>query len=802
MFGLEQVSSHAFDSLVFAEKQKGRWLAGSNNFRRTEQTDGPEEDARPEQVVHVAVSYAKDGKIALYRNGKPYGTPYRKDALHTFPAWDTRVLVGLRHSGAGRGFFAGTLREVRLYERALEPEEIAASHASGPFLPNIASPASPQAKAPAAASDGAPEALHTLNALKAKISHLRASLVKLAPAPEAEKASFPADAPENPLHLVFKAAGLSAPEFARYAHNYRTQMLAKIGEAKSFNSGRFRPAWELGGPGAADWFLNGPGVHRGTCGDFQVPPEGERALERLLPAGIGGSVLSEKLGGSATSPDFPVTAPNVSIRIGAVGGAMVQMVVDNYPLGFNGTFPKAVPNKPDPGWIRLDTNYRLGANGYLEVTTPDFQTRRAATPKSASAGAPPPPSFLVEKVVFHDGPEPPREEFPGLECLLGTCTASAPDAFLEQAGTLLGQAVEAWRQGTLGEAARALLDAAIQSRLLGTDGKEVPEITPLLGAYRQLEKNLPRPRMLPAVAEHTGRDAPFLARGDHKKPGSPVARRYLEVIDATPVPGPGSGREALAERLLSASNPLTPRVMANRIWHWTFGAGLVETVDNFGRMGEKPSHPELLDHLARRLRDEGWSLKKTLELLVTSEAFGRSSTPSEAARKTDPNNRLLSHARLRRLDAEQIRDAILYVSESLDPLLYGPSVAHSAPRRSIYLQQRRNSLPPFLAVFDAPKPFTTVGRRDSTNVPAQSLTLLNDPALHQTSEKWAQAAARTPAASVEERLNGMFLAALSRPASETELRLCKEMLEASGSASSLASVAHAIFNLKEFLYLR
>jgi hypothetical protein len=253
--------------------------------------------------------------------------------------------------------------------------------------------------------------------------------------------------------------------------------------------------------------------------------------------------------------------------------------------------------------------------------------------------------------------------------------------------------------------------------------------------------------------------------------------------------------------MLSDSNPLTARVMANRIWLWTFGAGIVATPDNFGRMGEKPTHPELLDFLASKLKTDGWSLKTSLLQLVDSDAFQRSSAVSEMAAKVDPLNTLLSHAHVRRLEAESIRDALLSVSGRLDTSLHGPSVAATAPRRSVYLQMRRNSLPALLTTFDAPKPFTTLGRRDSTTVPAQSLTLMNDPAILQLARFWGESLKATDADRTG-RIRSMFEKALGRPPSPEESDKAQALLASLGAAEDLTPLAHALFNLKEFIYLR
>src|SRR5205814_3732701 len=165
-------------------------------------------------------------------------------------------------------------------------------------------------------------------------------------------------------------------------------------------------------------------------------------------------------------------------------------------------------------------------------------------------------------------------------------------------------------------------------------------------------------------------DAPLLERGEVGRPGKPVPRgfpRVVEIAGAGPVPPDHSGRLELAHWLTSPDHPLTARVMVNRVWRHLFGAGIVRTVDNFGTTGERPSHPELLDHLAVRFVADGWSVKKLVREIVLSRTYCQASTYNERAFRADPENRLLWRVEKRRLDAEAIRHAMLAVSGELDP---------------------------------------------------------------------------------------------------------------------------------------
>jgi hypothetical protein len=276
-----------------------------------------------------------------------------------------------------------------------------------------------------------------------------------------------------------------------------------------------------------------------------------------------------------------------------------------------------------------------------------------------------------------------------------------------------------------------------------------------------------------------------------------VPRGYIAAVARRlEVQGNASGRLEVASAITAPENPLTARVMVNRIWQHVFGQGIVATPDNFGKMGSLPSHPELFDFMAARFVADGWSLKKTLRNLISTRAFQLASEPSTEAAERDPGNALLSHARVRRLPAENIRDTMLSVAGRIDFTEFGPP-AGDGPRRSIYLGVRRGALVPFLTTFDAPKPFSTLGRRDATNVPAQSLTMLNDPFVTSCAEGWAKSVVTLAPA---DRVSAMLNAAFSRPPTSQELETARRF--AGDSVEGLRDLAHALMNAKEFIYLR
>jgi hypothetical protein len=329
-------------------------------------------------------------------------------------------------------------------------------------------------------------------------------------------------------------------------------------------------------------------------------------------------------------------------------------------------------------------------------------------------------------------------------------------------------------------------------------------------------------------------DEYLLLRGKHQTPKGLVARRFLESI-AGPEPISslhGSGRLQLAGAMTAPDNPLVARVLVNRVWHHLFGRGIVASVDNFGWLGQRPTHPELLDDLAATfIQEDHWSLKRLLRRLVLSRTYAMSSKPTDAvAERRDPENLLLHRMNLQRLEGEAIRDALLMVSGRLDRRMFGPSVplhqsqfvearglrSERGPldgdgRRSIYVAARRNFLPMMMTAFDTPTPFTTVGRRNISNVPGQMLFLMNDPFVQQQAEIWARRSlSELPDGSPEERIRHLFLAAYCREPSESETVRCLSTLrqvdvlseQPAATLESWTEVCHALFGVKEFMYVR
>src|SRR5262245_21218834 len=267
----------------------------------------------------------------------------------------------------------------------------------------------------------------------------------------------------------------------------------------------------------------------------------------------------------------------------------------------------------------------------------------------------------------------------------------------------------------------------------------------LQARIKKLESGLPAQyAFLPTISDKaTPENLRVYIRGDKENLGEEAPRRFLAILcDGSPaIFKNGSGRLELAEAIANAKNPLTSRVMVNRIWAYHFGAGIVRTPSNFGKQGELPTHPELLDYLAARFVANGWSVKKMHRDIMLSSTYALGSEYSAANFSVDPDNHLLWRATVRRLDAEAIRDSMLFVSGNLDPTVGGPAVAiddEKNSRRTVYGFFSRFKLDRFLRLFDFPDPIATSEQRITTNVPLQQLFFLNSEFVRKQAEALSQ----------------------------------------------------------------
>ncbi len=534
------------------------------------------------------------------------------------------------------------------------------------------------------------------------------------------------------------------------------------------------------GSGAfGDWKVTGEAFGAAPSGPGAVMIRTD-ALEQPLvavPPGLAHSgLLSWKLQGTLRSPTFTIQHKKIHYRV-AGKQARVNLILNGLqlirePIYGGLTFP--VDNEA-LHWHTQDVSMWIGQRAYIEVMDDG------------------PGYVALERVEFSDDPHPPP---------------AAPE--LKNDFSVLSE-------------------------------KTRNKWLPLLQEHHKTETQLPMPHRCLAIADGSAVNEHVFIRGNSKNLGEVVPRRFLEVFGGCEkaAPAQGSGRLELANQMVDpARTPILPRVLVNRVWQHHFGEGIVRSPDDFGVLGQAPTHPELLDYLAAEFVKEGWSLKKLHKMIVLSATYQQDSKLPRSALSTairggdsramdptslDPDNKLLYKFPIRRLEAEAIRDALLAVSGRLDPKTFGPSVpVHLTPfmvgrgrpgvsgpldgngRRSIYISVRRNFMTPMFVAFDFPTPFSTMGRRSVSNVPAQALTMLNNPLVLEQAEQWAKRVLAEPNVSAADRVRKMYLTALSRLPTPTELAEALAYLEGSGQQvepRAWAEFAHVLFNVKEFLFV-
>jgi hypothetical protein len=306
-------------------------------------------------------------------------------------------------------------------------------------------------------------------------------------------------------------------------------------------------------------------------------------------------------------------------------------------------------------------------------------------------------------------------------------------------------------------------------------------------------------------------------RGNPMKTGPVVPRRFLTVLcpDSPRTFVQGSGRLELAQALVTDAAPLTARVIVNRVWAYHFGRGLVETVSDFGSQGERPSHPELLDDLALRFVNQGWSLKRLHREIMATAAYRQSSAFDAAKHAVDPGNRLLWRMNRRRLDVEAWRDALLASCGNLDPQRGGPPVTLDYPknhRRTLYARIERSKLDDMLRLFDFPEPSSHSPNRQPTTTALQQLFVLNGPLMQQQAKVLAKKLVADTPADADSPIDAAAIVTrayhrlFARVPSENELRLGVDYLNAGGAKGGLAAeaverYAQALLGSNEFLFV-
>ncbi|MCA8989152.1 MAG: DUF1553 domain-containing protein, partial [Planctomycetaceae bacterium] len=334
------------------------------------------------------------------------------------------------------------------------------------------------------------------------------------------------------------------------------------------------------------------------------------------------------------------------------------------------------------------------------------------------------------------------------------------------------------------------------------------------------EEAPPAPVQVMAVREESPEeigDTALCIRGNIRNLGPVIPRGVLQVTTSgnATIQTSQSGRLELAEWVASSKNPLTARVMTNRIWHHLFGAGIVRTVDNFGSTGELPSHPQLLDYLASEFVRDNWSVKSLIRHIVLSQTYqmaGQKSSQHMSA--DDPENRFLAWFPRRRADAEFLRDALLKISGRLEATVGGNTVpagtssefdfVYRDNQRSVYLPVFRNRLHPMLAVFDFPDPNLVQGKRTNTTLATQALYMMNSSLILDLAEETAKQMLANPELEQDGQLEWLYLSTLGRMPSVQELDLANQFLKTSNAENSLEAwtiLAQSLFCSPEFRFI-
>lgn len=543
----------------------------------------------------------------------------------------------------------------------------------------------------------------------------------------------------------------------------------------------------------------------------------------IAPGVVHSGTLSPRLQGVWRSPTFTIDKRQLLYRVAGRGGK-IRLIIDGYtldiynPLLFKGaTFE--VETNGQFRWVRQaqDVSNYVGHRAHIEII--DHGDGFIA----------------VDEIRFTDGGPPPRPTNPLGKLVVAGDNAPTIESLADRYGDVWREAYAKWLAGEASKPQDELVQWALRHRLIDVDYDQLQNrLAASAQRMRQIEKTIPEPIKVVARAEGTPEDEFVLIRGNHRTPAEPAPRRLLEaIVGSQQETVHGSGRLELAERLVDPANPLTSRVIVNRIWHHLFGRGIVASVDNLGELGQRPSHPELLDHLAATFVEDGWSIKRAIRRIMLSATYQMTSKPTnERAEELDPTNALLHRQRIRRLQGEAIRDAMLSISDRLDTKMYGKSVPihlttfmegrgrpdKSGPldgygRRSIYVEVRRNFLSPMMIAFDTPIPFGTVGRRNVSNVPAQPLILMNDPFVYQQAQVWAEHSLKNEQLSTTDRIEQLYEASYARPPSADEIAAATAFLQLQGQqrgdaadawqadVRAWADLCHVIWNVKEFVFI-
>ena len=565
------------------------------------------------------------------------------------------------------------------------------------------------------------------------------------------------------------------------------------------------------------------------------------SIQLLLPGSLDSRRWARSLEGVVRSPSFRLRKRFIHV-LAAGNGGRIHVILDGFVIIRNPIYGGLAVrvDAAEPRWYTIDVSMWPGHRVYLELLDSSMPTPGQPLPPEARAGRPRRDWIRVDAIVLSDQsvppPLPPSETV--REALDYGLTHPDRDRIATWFATRMVHSLTRQLRSAVTQTSTSVRDEALMANaLLGALWIELPRLTDQLQElrtqYAEVERRIPLPARAPAMADGTAWDEYVFGRGLPENRGPTVPRRFLQIFGGVG-PGPaeaGSGRLVLARQMVDPQRtPVLPRVIVNRIWQHHFGRGIVPTPDDFGRMGMPPTHPDLLDWLVHDFVRRGWSIKRLHRLMVLSATYRMASSPVPSADGADPTNRLFHRMSLRRMEAEVVRDSLLMLAGRLQFRLYGPSVlpylspfmegrgrpAQSGPldgngRRTIYINVRRNFLSPMLLVFDYPVPFTTIGRRSVSNVPAQALTLMNSPFVVQQARRWAERVLNEYGDETDaELVRVLYQEAFARQPTDEELTGALAFLaeQAQGYGTHprdpavWADLCHVLVNAKEFIFIR
>jgi hypothetical protein len=469
-------------------------------------------------------------------------------------------------------------------------------------------------------------------------------------------------AEEDPLAPWRALAG--ADDFPAKWQAFARQLMDEARQREEHNRQQFLPYADFSTGQDHGWRRDGHGLRAGPgrAGDFALHPQGDALVQAILPAGWFTHSLSAKLNGTLQSPVLESRPrQRISFLVRGSHGSAVRLVANNCQLAY---VHARYLDSDEPHWVTIKVPENpAGLRVYAELMTlfdnPKFPDSAAGLAGDPILNVKLPweeaikkferSYFGVSRVVLHDGPEVPRPELRHLLPLFQEARPARLADWAARHGEIVTAAVQAWADDRAGDDEARWLDFLVQHGLLSNRLDCTPRLQELARAYRAEEQGLARPRTIPGLADWgKGFEQPLFARGDCTRPGEPVPRGFLEVLSPAKdsFRGSGSGWLELAERLASADNPLTARVLVNRVWHHLFGTGIVATVDDFGRYGEQPTPADvqLLDHLATRFVKEGWSIKRLIRAVVLTHTFrlGHQAAPAvlDLTKETEETKKL------------------------------------------------------------------------------------------------------------------------------------------------------------------